>query len=802
MKTPVRLTTVLTHPIQYYAPWFRHIHAHAPEIALTVVYATHPTAQQQGVGFDRAFEWDVPLLDGYESITVRAPEAGDQVDTSRFMGLDAPGIGDAVLATKPDVVMIAGWYSISLVRALVACRRHGIPTLYRGDSNLLSGPGGWRRTAWGLKTRALLKQFDGFLSPGRHADEYLTRYGAPGYRIFHVPHGVDNDLFATVAAERGNGAGRAAARASLGLRADAFVALFAGKMVARKRPLDLVRAAAALGGGITVLTAGSGPLDAEMQAEARRLGVDLKAMGFLNQTELGAAYAVADCLVLPSDSSETWGLVVNEALASGLPVAVSDEVGCAPDLVTHDTGAVFPRGEVAALASALAALRARKDDGYDWSPACRAVADAHGFAAMTTGLVRACRSVIRHSPGAEPDWSASAQRIVAPCGQMVIAGGLERMTFEVLRVLRGQGMPAHAIVNEWENFRITPMAEASGASWSVGPYWHTLRRRGITPAMIVRMLIEIVRVSGDLVRVSRRVRPTHVLVPDFVAVLRNVLGLAWLRARGVRVIARLGTAPPPGTFYRHLWRRAVDPVVDVFVANSEFTRRELLAHGIKPEKVTTIENIAPPRKPQAAPVDAVRIPGRIVFVGQIIPDKGLDLLLDAIGQLRRGGIDATLDVVGQIDGWEAPEYRGYRAALRERAQQPDLAGTINFLGFREDVPALLASASLHCCPSRPEHREGFGLVVLEAKISGLPSIVTPSGNLPEMIEHQRDGWVCARPDAPAIAAGLEYFLSRPGELAAAGRAAHASSFRYSESRFAAAWTRLFATAQIEHAHAT
>jgi glycosyltransferase involved in cell wall biosynthesis len=798
MSFPVRLTAVLTHPIQYYAPWFRHIHAHAPDLALTVVYATQPTPEQQGVDFDRSFEWDVPLLEGYRSITVRPARPDDRVDTAHFMGLDAPGIGDAILGTDPDVVMIAGWYSISLVRALLTCRRRGIPTLYRGDSNLLGRSNGASRGLWRQKTKLLLRQFDGYLSPGRRADDYLKHFGAPEYRIFRVPHGVDNALFAKV----GAGSSRAEARARLGIAADAFVPLFVGKMVARKRPLDLVRAAARLGAGVSVVTAGSGPLDSEMQSQATTLGVDLKAMGFVNQTRLGEAYAIADCLVLPSDASETWGLVANEALAAGCPVVVSDEVGSAPDLVaTRDTGAVFTRGNVVGLADALDAIRARKRVGHNWSPACRALAAEHGFEAMTAGLARACRSVIRQSPGPEPDWSASPQRIVAPCGQMVVAGGLERMTFEVLHVLREQGMATHAIVNGWENFRITPLAEASGASWSVGPYWHSLTRRRMTPAVVLRMAIEIVRVSGDLLRVSRRVRPTHVLVPDFIAVLRNFFGLAWLRARGVRVVARLGTAPPPGRFYRHLWRWLVDPVVDVFVANSDFTRRELLAHGISAGKVTTIENIAPARS-HRAPGETARIPGRVVFVGQIIPDKGLDLLLDAIGSLRARGIDATLDVVGQIDGWEAPEYRGYRAALRERAAKADLAGAVQFLGFREDVPHLLERASLHCCPSRPEHREGFGIVVLEAKIAGLPSVVTPSGNLPEMVEHKRDGWACPRTDAQSITDGLEYFLTRPAELAAAGRAARASAGRYNEGRFAAAWTRVFANGQIEHAHAT
>jgi len=801
VTTPVRLTAVLTHPVQYYAPWFRHVQAHAPEIALTVVYATRPTAEQQGVGFDRAFEWDVPLTDGYRSITVRPAEPGDRIDSSHFLGLDVPAIGGAIAATNPDVVLIPGWHSLTLVRALLRCRRLRIPTLYRGDSHLESGPTGWTRPLWSLKTWLLLRQFDGFLSPGLRVDTYLASFGVPVYRVFRTPHAVDNELFAATASPYRAPEDRAEARRRFGISPDAFVPLFVGKLAGSKRPLDLVRAAARLGAGVSVLVAGSGPLDAEMRAEAATGGVDLKAIGFVNQTELGQVYAIADCLVLPSDSAETWGLVVNEALATGLPVVVSDAVGCVPDLLRDgESGYVYPLGDVTALASSLERIRQRKATGDDWGPACRAAVSGSSYDAMTTALVRACRSVIRHSPGPEPDWTASPQRTVATCGQMVIAGGLERMTFEVLRVLRDQGMAAHSIVNGWENFRITRLAEASGASWSVGPYWYPLKRRRLTPAVALKMLVEIARVSADLLKVARRVRPTHVLVPDFEAVVRNLPALAWLRLRGVRVISRLGTAPPQGRFYGHLWRRVIDPVVDRFVANSHFTRRELLAHGIAPDKIETIENMAPRRNPPP-PTDSGKIPGRVVFVGQIIPDKGLDLLVEAIALLRRRGVDATLDVVGDITGWEASEYRGHRAAVRDRAQQPDLAGAVHLLGYREDVPALLARASVHCCPSRPELREGFGLVVLEAKLSGVPSVVLPSGNLPEMIEHERDGWVCTRADAAALAEGLEFFLTRPEVLEQAGRAALASAERYSEARFAAAWARVFTVGETEHAHA-
>ena len=801
MTHPVRLTVVLTHPIQYYAPWFRHIHAHAPEIALTVVYAARPTPAQQGVGFDRAFEWDVPLTTGYRSLVVRDAAPGERVDSDSFAGLDVAEIGEAIASTTPDAVVITGWYSKTLVRALAACRRLGIPTLYRGDSHLDSAPAGWRRPIWALKTWWLLRLFDGYLSPGTRVDRYLRRFGAADDRIFRVPHGVDNEMFARTAAPYQRPDARAAARREIGIDDRTFAVLFVGKLVDRKRPLDLVRAVARLGGRGALLVAGAGPLEAAVCAEASRLGVDLRMLGFLNQTELGRAYAIADCLALPSDRTETWGLVVNEALAAGVPVVVSDAVGCAPDLARDgETGRRHPLGDVPALTDALDAIRRAQTAGHDFAPACRAAIAGSDFAAMTTGLVRAARSVIPRSPGPEPDWTSSRPRVVACCGGMVIPGGLERITFEVLRVLHERGAATHAIVNGWENFRITPLAEASGATWSVGPYRYPLRRRHLTPAIVARMIVEMARVSVDLLRVARRVKPTHVLLPEFHAVLRNAPALWWLRLRGVRTIARLGNAPLGGRFNRRLWRFAIDPFVDHYVANSNFTRDELLAHGIRSDKVRTIVNMAP-RRTAAWDPDASRIPGRLIFVGQIIPEKGLDLLLDALAIVRGRGIDASLDVVGDIDGWEAPAHRGHRAALRARAAGADLGGAVTFLGYREDVPQLMGRASLHCCPSRPEQREAFGNVVVEAKASGVPSIVTPSGDLPDLVRHKVDGWVCAAADARSIADGIEHFFSRPDALAAAGRAARASSASYGEDRFASAWAAVFATQELEHSNA-
>ena len=158
----------------------------------------------------------------------------------------------------------------------------------------------------------------------------------------------------------------------------------------------------------------------------------------------------------------------------------------------------------------------------------------------------------------------------------------------------------------------------------------------------------------------------------------------------------------------------------------------------------------------------------------------------------------TLDVVGDINRWEPDSWKGYVAGLLERARQPDLEGRVRFLGAREDVPALLAAASVHCFPSRIETREGFGIVAVEAKAAGVPSVVTPSGALPELVAHRDDGWVCRDDSVEALVEGLEYFLSNPDALAAAGVRAHASAGQHSREFFVAECLDVFGVASPHH----
>jgi glycosyltransferase involved in cell wall biosynthesis len=786
---PIRVTFVLTHPVQYSAAWFRWIHANCRELDLHVIYASQPTPVQQGVGFDRTFAWDVPTIGGYRSTVVRPARPRDRFDAGHFWGLNVTGIGAAIESSRPDVVVVFGWYSISLIRAIRAARGLRVPVLYYGDTNLQSAPLGWQRSLWVAKTRWLLGRFDGYVSIGTRTSAFFRFFGVPPDRIFSGNHAVENDRF-TPAADARRSSARRELRRSLGLPEEGFVVLFAGKLEQKKHPLDVINAMAQMERRPHLAVAGSGPLEQSMREAAHARGVGLTILGFINQTDLPSVQAAADCLVLASDGRETWGLVVNEALASGLPCVISDSAGCAPELGSRATGEVYgavdPSYRIGQLAQAIESVRTRIESGHDFAPACQDLAARHSFAAATEGIVRACRAMTArvNDPKAAPNDGAGT-RVLACCGSMVLFGGNERMTFEVLRFLRIRGATVHCIVNGWANQRIVAAADGIGASWSTGFYFYgfTLRIRSLV--LLAQLIYDTLRTSAGLLRDAAAFRPSHILVSDYITVVRNAPALALLRLRGRRILLRLGNAPDAGPRFRWVWKYAVSPFVEVFICNSPFTERELAAHGIPKRKRRLIAHTPPSRAEAATPVE--RDPGRIIYVGQIIPEKGVAALVDAIGLLRARGHDVNLDIVGMMDGWAPTEYERYRTALRARAEQPDVHGYVRFLGYRDDVPGLFAQAAIHCCPSTTAIREGFGIVVIEAKRAGIPSVVFPSGNLPDLITHKRDGWVCRSETPDALAEGIEYFLE-PHNLARGMAAARASSDSFSRDRFESAWT--------------
>lgn len=345
----MKLAIVTSHPIQYYAPLFREL---AQRLELHVFYMHRATAQDQALsGFGVGFQWDVDLLSGYSSIFL--DNVARQPGSNHFRGMDVPGVRAVLQQGKFDAVLVTGWYLKGYLQTILAAKRLGIHVMVRGDSHLDTPRSLLKRVAKRLTYPLFLRLFDAALVVGKRNREYLEYYGYPCARMFDAPHCVDNGFFA----ERSTSEAGEAIRSRLGIPSKSKVVLFAGKLVPFKRPLDVVEAVAVVrknGIDAQVLVAGSGQLDEVLRERAKELNIPIHMLGFCNQTEIPAAYAAADVLILPSNGRETWGLVVNEALASGTSVIVSDAVGCAPDLAADGHfGRTYPVGNTNALSNAI-----------------------------------------------------------------------------------------------------------------------------------------------------------------------------------------------------------------------------------------------------------------------------------------------------------------------------------------------------------------------------------------------------------------------------------------------------------------
>ena len=369
-----RLAIFTSHPIQYQAPYFRALASSGRVEPTTFFGSRHGLDVSLDSGFGTAFQWDVPLVDGYQHVFV--DNVARHPDVSRFTGVRTSNFRDALARGHFDALLVLGWQTMAHVQAMQAAWSLGMPVIVRGESTLQRAPvrgarGAARRLLW-LPARQQLyaAAFDrvaAFLVIGTRNRDYYRSFGVPDEKMFWAPYGVDNAWFAL--SEPARTFARARVRNAIGVGEHSVVFASSAKLIERKRPMDLLEAvsrARAQGVPAHALFIGDGELRASLERRAAEQGIEnaVTIAGFINQAELPAWYAAADALVLPSDSRETWGLVVNEAMAAGLPVVVSDAAGCAADLVEESAnGWTYGCGDAAALADRLTRLAALGSEG-------------------------------------------------------------------------------------------------------------------------------------------------------------------------------------------------------------------------------------------------------------------------------------------------------------------------------------------------------------------------------------------------------------------------------------------------------
>lgn len=346
-----RLAIITTHPIQYNAPWFRLL-AKSENITLQVFYTWSQSAAgaKFDPGFGKVIEWDIPLLNGYEYTFVE--NTAEDPGTHHFKGIVNPNLNRLIKDWQPDAILIFGWS----FKSHLSCMRYfhkKVPIIFRGDSTLLDENGGIKKTLRRIFLKWVYRHIDYALYVGSNNKKYFEVHGVKQSQLIFAPHAIDNDRFADTDGKFGQQA--VAWRYELGFKKDDIVVLFAGKLEPKKSPAIILEMARRLSGKqFKFLLIGNGVMEQELKHSAEKLD-NVKFLDFQNQSNMPAVYRLADIFLLPSvGPGETWGLAVNEAMACGKPVIVSDKVGCATDLVINaENGYMFSAGNANDLESRL-----------------------------------------------------------------------------------------------------------------------------------------------------------------------------------------------------------------------------------------------------------------------------------------------------------------------------------------------------------------------------------------------------------------------------------------------------------------
>ena len=374
------LAIVTTHPIQYQVPLWQTL-AKNGSIPFEVWYLTdHGTRSSYDQEFATTFAWDVDTLTGYPYRFLSAPRKAKP--TSFWACRFREKLGDRICQSGVKQIWIQGWQVAAYWQAAWAAKQAGAQLWLRGESNDLAPINRLKYPLKRLLLTSLFDRVDRFLCIGSANRRFYESYGVNSTRLYHAPYAVDNDRFARQAKQLRSD--RASIRRTWGISDEAYCILFCGKLIPKKRPADVIAIGRALRDSgripeVHLLFAGDGMLGAQLRAQTRvhydatsesgreRLtssasnagAPPASFVGFLNQADISRAYVAADCLVLPSDHGETWGLVVNEALASGLPCVVSNACGCAEDLLNADQ--VYPVGLIAEAAQRIVDVSCRSE---------------------------------------------------------------------------------------------------------------------------------------------------------------------------------------------------------------------------------------------------------------------------------------------------------------------------------------------------------------------------------------------------------------------------------------------------------
>jgi glycosyltransferase involved in cell wall biosynthesis len=355
---------VITHPIQYYVPFFRQL---SQKIELKVFYTWQAGSNVKfDPGFGKEIKWDIPLLDGYSYCFVE--NTAKKQGSSNFWGIQNPSLKNAIQNWGATQILVYGWAYKSHLE-LIYFFKGKIPVYFRGDSTVLDHSTFLKSFVRKVLLRWVYSKVDYALYVGEANKAYFKKYGLNENQLIFVPHVVDNEFFSKENEQRKTQA--LEKRKALGISENDFVILFAGKLEPKKNPLILLQAFKEIDlANIHLIYCGEGELK-ETLINSSKSHKNVHFIPFQNQSEMPVIYRMGDVFCLPSQGpGETWGLAINESLASGTPVIVSSRCGCALNLINSKTGLIFESNNLGMLIkSILTIFDKKKRNSFKFNPA-------------------------------------------------------------------------------------------------------------------------------------------------------------------------------------------------------------------------------------------------------------------------------------------------------------------------------------------------------------------------------------------------------------------------------------------------
>jgi glycosyltransferase involved in cell wall biosynthesis len=380
-----RLAIITTHPIQYNAPWFRLL-AERKNCELNVFYTWSQTKDAvKDRTFGKEITWDIPLLEGYTYKFVE--NVSKKPGSHHFLGIDCPTLISEIKKYQPDAILFFGWNFKSHLLAMYHFKGK-VPVWFRGDSTLLDELPNFKTKLRRIVLKMVYSCVNKAFYVGEASKAYFLKHNLNNNQLVYAPHAIDNDRFMDNEVKQYEVKAKQW-RQELGINDDDIVVVFAGKFESKKQPDLLIRTIIKANKNRTIplklLMVGNGPLEHHLN-ELAKDDENIQFLPFQNQTKMPLIYRLGDVLCLPSRGpGETWGLAVNEAMASGKPAIVSSKVGCTKDLIKdHDNGYIFSFDAISELRALLESLtiselkrlglQAEKDiQGYNFETIVKAI---------------------------------------------------------------------------------------------------------------------------------------------------------------------------------------------------------------------------------------------------------------------------------------------------------------------------------------------------------------------------------------------------------------------------------------------